>query len=547
MKWKILNKTKSYTVEDVITCLLENRGLKTNEEVDEFFFPKLEDVTVHRLGIDKQQLKKAIKRIKKAIKNKESIVVYTDYDVDGICAGAIVWETLYSLGAKVMPHVPHRIDEGYGLTKKGIDHVKKEYNANLIITVDHGIVANKEINYAQEKGIDVIITDHHLAGEKLPKAISVIHSSLLSGSGVAWLLARFLKEGRIAKSKDTVKQLELVALASIADLVPLVGANRTLTKLGLEILNQTDRIGLLSLIDEAGLKLGNIGTYKVGHILAPRINAMGRLSHAIDALRLLCTKDDKRAKELASKLGSANRERQQKTQEMYLQATDLYKENSSKKLIFLHHPHFSEGLIGLIAGKLVEDYYKPAIVVSQRQDYSKGSIRSINGVNIIEILRKHSDLLVDFGGHPLAAGFTIETEKLELFRRRLEAHLDTDLSHKSLTKILKIDCFLPIERVNLKLFNKLRLFEPHGIGNSRPVFVAGNLTITDARLVGREGDHLKLVLSARPDLDIIGFGLSGFFPKLKNTKKADLAFSLDENIWNNQKRLQLKIKDIKIP
>ncbi|MBI2032917.1 MAG: DHH family phosphoesterase, partial [Candidatus Levybacteria bacterium] len=321
-KWDIKNNFKfqisNFKLDKFTKILLENRGLKTKKEIDAFLNPRLENVTVDSVDIDKKQLAKVLKRIEKSIKDKEQIVVFGDYDVDGICGTAILWETLHNLGARVMPYIPHRVDEGYGLSKKGISNVKSEMpDVKLIITVDNGIVASEAVEYAKKKGIDVIITDHHVPSKKLPKAYAIVHTTKLCGTGVAYLLSKVLRH--IPRNEDD-EHLELVALATIADLVPLREANRVLTKYGLSALAKTKRLGLLELFKEAALDASVIGVYHVGHIIAPRLNAMGRMEYAMGSLRLLCTKSSDRAVKLAWKLGQTNRERQMLTKDSFLQA-----------------------------------------------------------------------------------------------------------------------------------------------------------------------------------------------------------------------------------
>ncbi|EKD65083.1 MAG: hypothetical protein ACD_50C00197G0010, partial [uncultured bacterium] len=346
-KWKTLNTSQKLETEDVIKILLENRGLKTKKEIDEFLNPKLEQVNIKSIGIDKTELRKAIERIVKAIKNKEKIVVFGDYDADGICGTAILWETLHSMGADVMPYIPHRIEEGYGLSETGIKNLKlKIKNCGLIITIDNGIVANKAVDFANKAGIDVIVTDHHVPSKKLPDALAIVHTTKLCGAGVAYLLSQEIKNG------EEDNHLELVALATVADLVPLVGANRTLVKFGIEKLRQTKRIGLLELYKESGLRQSEIGVYEIGHIIAPRLNAMGRLEDGIESLRLLCTNNQEKARMLAYKLGSTNRQRQ----ELTIQAVEharlevISKKSEIKSLMFISHESYQQGVIGLVAG-----------------------------------------------------------------------------------------------------------------------------------------------------------------------------------------------------
>ncbi|MEK7065564.1 MAG: single-stranded-DNA-specific exonuclease RecJ, partial [Patescibacteria group bacterium] len=408
-----------------------------------------------------------------AIEKKESVVVYADYDADGITAGAIMWETLHKLGADVMPYIPHRVEEGYGLSIKGIDTVREKYNATLIVTVDHGITAWEKVKYAQSLGIDVIVTDHHVKPSKLPDCL-IVHTTGISGAGVSWF---------VAKELTPQPDLALAAIGTIADMMPLVGPNRSIAKYGLEAINKTSRVGLNALLADAGLTKGSLGTYEVSHMIAPRLNAMGRIEHALDALRLLCTGRKDKAAVLAQTLGLKNRERQQLTAETTVHALSLVPK-TTKKLIFIVHESYNQGVIGLVAGKLVEEYYLPAIVVSKGEVYSKASARSIAGFNIVEAIRSASDILVDVGGHPMAAGFTVETKNLAALQDRLEKLAAKELSEDKLTRVLRIDAEIPLEMVTEELWQKLRAFEPFGFGNPEPTFATKRVKVAEARLVG---------------------------------------------------------------
>src|SRR3989344_6596682 len=608
VKYKILNisprfgeagKDQIKKIEDVTRIILENRGLKTKKEIEEFLNPRLEKVTAESVGIDSKQLKIAISRIQKAIKNKEKIVVFGDYDVDGICGTAILWETLNSLGAEVMPYIPHRIEEGYGLSEAGIrsvilnlfqDHgssgsrslemlkqVQHDKKKKLIITVDNGIVANKAVDFANKNNIDVIITDHHVPSKKLPDAFAIVHTTKLCGAGVAWMLSNVILNSRgvmpnsfrhlntlknktlkqvqgdnnkqVQHDKEKENHLELVALATVADLVPLVSANRTLLKFGLEQLQKTQRIGLKELFLESGVDSEKIGVYEIGHIIAPRLNAMGRLENAMDSLRLLCTNNKERANKLAQLLGSTNRERQTLTIETSEHAKSKVKSSKLKvqSLLFISDESYQQGVIGLVAGKLVEEFYKPSIVVSIGEKYSKASARSVSGFNIIEFIRSASELLVDAGVHPMAAGFTVETSKLLILQKTLEEKAELILTEDLLIRSLKIDCELPLEFIDINLYESLQKLAPFGMGNPEPVFISRNVVIEDIRLVGMEGKHLKINVKCQMSnvkFSAIGFGMGKMFSKIKIGDRIDIAYTIDINEWNGEQRLQLKIKDI---
>ena len=553
-KWKILANIKDtkINIKKVVKTLLENRGIKSKKEIEEFLNPKLKKVTIKSIGIDKKQLKNAIARIASAIKNKEQIVVFGDYDVDGITGTAILWETLNSMGAKVMPYIPHRIDEGYGLSIKGIENVKNIYkDLKLIITVDNGIVANKAVDFANEQKIDVIITDHHVLPKNNPNASAIVHTTKLCGAGIAWMLSKQIKN-----NEDN--HLELVALATVADLVPLKGANRTLLKFGLDKLRKTKRRGLLELFKEAGLEKQMIGVYEIGHIIAPRLNAMGRLEYAMDRLRLICTTDQRRAEDLAHLLGATNKERQDLTLQMVLHAVEKVSTSSrsaglrgasetQKKLLFIADESYEQGVIGLVAGKIVEEFYRPAIVVAIGEKFSKASARSISGFNMIEFIRTASEFLVDAGGHPMAAGFTVETAKLSQLQKALEDRAKTLLNKDLLSRSLRIDMELPISLIDLNLYESLQKLGPFGMGNPEPTFIS-KVIIEDMRLVGMEGKHLKLVVSSQRlgiKFDGIGFGLGKRASEFKIGDKINIVYVIDRDEWNANVRLQLKIKDLR--
>ena len=553
-KWQILRASepgiRNPESEKIISILLGNRGVHTKKERESFLNPPNPwDLTAKDVGIDNSSLRKGIARINKAIDAKESIVVYADYDADGITAGAIMWETVHRLGGNIMPYIPHRVEEGYGLSKKGIDAVIKEYHPKLIITVDHGITAAEKVDYAISKGIDVVVTDHHVKPKDLPNC-PIIHTTDLCGAGISWFVAKELVAGCGMEVTDYEELIALAAIGTIADMVPLVGPNRSIAKFGLNVLNKNKHVGLDALMKDAGLTKGELGTYDISHMLAPRLNAMGRLVHGMDALRLLCTKQEDKAMLLARKLGLTNKERQQMTVDTTVHARDLVKGMvKMKKLLFVSHDSYNQGIIGLVAGKLVEEFYRPAVVLSRGEFVSKASARSIAGFNIIEAIRTCSDILVDAGGHPMAAGFTIETKYIGQLQDRLEALAEKELPEEKLVRVLKIDTEISLENVTEKLWKAIQDFAPFGFGNSEPVFSTSDVTVDDARLVGADGKHLKLKIRStindkRSTIDAIAFGMGAFYAKLRPDTPINVAYSIDMNVWNGSRRLQLKVKDI---
>ncbi len=555
-KWETLHKFKSQSsilkIDDIVTILLENRGLTDKKEIDAFLHPDLEKVTPKTVEIDSTQLKKALTRIEKAITNKEQVVVFGDYDVDGITGSAILWETLYALGATCIPYIPDRKEEGYGLSKIGITNLMQQVsNISLIITVDNGIVANDAVTFANDNNIDVIITDHHTVSEKLPDAYAIVHTTKLCGAGVAYLLTKEIKDlGFKSKEKDLEDtHLELAALGTVADLVPLTGANRAIVTAGLKKLHDTKRPGLLALFQLAKIDQKSIGVYEIGYIIGPRLNASGRIDSAMDSLRLLCTKNKERASELAAKLELTNRERQQLLKDATEHAVSGIKEMGigNRKILMIGHESYEEGIIGLVAGRLVEAFYRPSIVLSLGKTISKASVRSISGFNVIEFLRLHIEHFVNVGGHPMAAGFTVETEKIEMLQKALEEKAMAMIEEDLLVRKLKIDCELPFAVLTKELFESIKKLSPFGMANPEPVFVTREVTVESFRVLGKEGNHLKLVLKQESNtFEAIAFGMGELGTKIKPGDKLDVAYVLDENTWNGETKLQLKVKDINI-
>ncbi len=555
-KWQILHELRiengELRNEKLIDLLLENRGMIKRKDIDEFLRPKLEDVTPKSVGIDEKQLQKALKRIKKAVDEKEQIVVFGDYDVDGITGSGILWETLFALGAKVMPYIPHRKEEGYGLSLKALENQElRTKNPQLIITIDNGIVANDAVAFANEQGIDVIITDHHTVSEKLPNAHAIVHTTKLCGAGVVYLLSKEISnKSNIQNTKYKIPDthLELAALGTVADLVPLTGANRAIVMHGLEKLRTTERPGLVALFQQAGIKQDSIGVYDIGYIIGPRLNASGRIESAMDSLRLLCTKDSNRARDLASKLELINKERQFLLKEATDHAMQGFKikDLGLKKILIVGHESYQEGVIGLVAGKLVEAFYRPAIVLSIGETHSKASARSVSGFNIIEFLRSHHEHFINVGGHPMAAGFTVETVKLANLQEVLEQMAETLLTEELLTRNLKIDCELPFGLINQKLYEEIQQLAPFGMGNPEPVFSSRGVTIESIRVMGKEAQHLRLMLSQKEakTFEAVAFGMGAQAAEIKVGDKIDVAYILDENTWNGNTKLQLKVRDI---
>ncbi|HEV2339451.1 MAG TPA: single-stranded-DNA-specific exonuclease RecJ [Patescibacteria group bacterium] len=544
-KWRILHELEDR--KNIFHTLLANRGI-TQQAIDAFLHPNLAEVTLESVGIDNKQLISLLKRLDSAKERNETIIIYGDYDVDGVTATAIVWETLHGLGYQVHPYIPNRTDEGYGLSVKGIENLLKTYpKATCIITVDNGIVAHEAVNFANEKNIDIIITDHHLPSEKVPQAYAILHTTKLCGAGVAWIVCKeILKKVQDDKPND---HLSLIALATVADLVPLTGTNRILLTYGLQELQKTKRPGLLALFQEAQIKTENIGVYEIGHVIAPRLNAMGRIASAMDSLRLLCTRNAQRAKALALKLDTTNRERQLLTQVTSDGARNsVFQMTEKKKLLFLSDESYDEGIIGLVAGKMVEAFYRPTIIVAKGLKISKGSARSVAGFNIIEFIRTAEHLLINAGGHPMAAGFTVATENLVTLQQHYEILADGQLTDGQLDRELVIDCVIPLQLVSQELFDEIHQLAPFGMGNKEPVFVS-DVVVKDSILIGNGKKHLKLKVSQHKlpyAIDAIAFGMGEIGEAIKKGDMISIAYTINENKWNGKKSLQLRVKDIKV-
>ncbi len=541
-KWNILSSTTPESIEEIFYILQKNRGI-TDEVLKKRQNFNIKDLTAEDIGIDKKSIDTAARRIKRAIDKREQIVIFGDYDADGICATTILWEEIYTKTKNVMPYIPDRKSEGYGLSITGIDNLLEKYpDTKLILTVDNGITAIKATKYATDKKIDVIITDHHTKEKKDPDAYAVVHTQKTAGAGVAWFLARQL-------SSDTQKiseKLDLVALANIADMVPLVGINFQIVKEGLLRLNATKRIGLRTLMKEADITDKRIGTYEVGFALAPRLNAAGRMSHALDSLRLLCTKKIDNAQILAKKLNAQNRQRQVVMDASTKYAIELaHKTLKDNRVVIVEDKDFEEGVIGLVASKLMDEFYLPAIVIAKGNKMSKGSARSIPGVDITKILKKHRKHLESIGGHPMAAGFSIKTENIHVFKEAIIEEAKNAVSDDMRTRQLRIDSTLKMLSIDEELHLKIQDLYPFGIGNMEPVFVSRSVVIKKIDIIGKEKNHVKLVVAEDDkSIESIGFGIAKDFNKSLD-EKIDIAYSIDINEWRGQRKIVLKLKDFR--
>lgn len=552
-KWYIkdnLYDINTNNINPLIQTILLQRGLN-NKEIKKFLYGSIDDLYDPYLMPD---LKKGVERIIRALNNKEKIIIYGDYDVDGITSTALLYTYFKrSLGYEVGYYLPNRLKEGYGLNMEAIKKiVKKGYD--LIITVDCGITRNREVEYAREEGIDVIVTDHHQPGDSLPGALAVIDPHRrdgkypfkeLAGVGVAFKLCQGIEKKIKGKSfsSDLDNLLDLVALGSIADIVPLRGENRILVKEGLRLLPHNNT-GVRALIKKTGLEGKNLNAGQIGYIIAPPLNAAGRMDDPEMGIELLVSESVERANDIAEKLVKINRNRQDEEERILNEAREMVNGlGDGYSSIILASENWHHGVIGIVASRLVEEYYRPTILIAIEDGIGKGSCRSIPGLNIYDALSACSEELRAYGGHAMAAGLEIEVSKLETFRRKFDNYLKGQLTDEDFIPKLKLDGILNPQEINIELYNDLEELKPFGVGNPRPKFLLNNVKLSKIFSIGKDGKHLKF--SLQNGLKGIGFG----FGKMKNNlinKKLDLAFTLNLNEWNGMKELQINLEDVHI-
>jgi single-stranded-DNA-specific exonuclease len=574
MVWNIAPKAPEEFIKNfpeynpLVLQLLYNRGLRTQQAIDEFFNPDYEG-DLHdpflMLGVSE-----AVKRIQKAIKKQEKIAIFGDYDADGVCGTVILKTVLEALGAKLAGvFIPNRMIEGYGLNNEAVKKAAAQ-GANLIITIDCGITDFGEIKLANSLGMEVIITDHHLISQKVPAAKIIIDPfqkgdkypfKELSGAGVVFKLAQALLIDKKKLMPGWEKWLlDLVAIATVADCMPLLGENRTLVRYGLIVLAQTQRIGLQELMRvarispsfEAETLKTNLDGYSLGFILAPRLNAAGRIHHANLAFELLTTESRQEASEMARKIDDFNRQRQKMTDEIVGQIEQRIKGKTKDEepVIVEADKDWSPGIVGLVAGRIADRYHRPTIIFNQKEATSRGSARSIPSFNIVDAIAFCADLLKEFGGHPTSAGLYLENEKLPLFKEKINQYAKAKLTEENLIPSMEIDLEVEADDISWEFFDKLINFEPFGQTNPAPVFLFKNLEIVNCRFVGNGSQHLKLELRHEKlegkIFKAIGFRLAkNGNQDLKIGDKIDIVFELIADEWNGNRELQFKIIDIK--
>jgi len=551
---------KDINVPESNAKILVYRGIADYDSAKVYFRPTVELLHDPFLldGMDK-----AVDRVLRGLTAGESFFVFGDYDVDGTNGAAMLYLFLKEIGARVQYYVPDRLKEGYGISRTGIDHAVG-LGVNLFIAIDCGITAVEQVDYANECGLDVIICDHHEAGSVLPRALAVLDPikpgdtypfKPLSGCGVGFKLIQGI--ARTIGKEELIRQyLDFVTLASTADIVPLIGENRILVKIGLQAINTSPRPGIRALIESAGLKPGHITTGQIVFALAPRINAAGRLGDATRAVRLLTSDDPDEARALAQELEEENKNRRKIDEDTFADAQQLFEECfnvDTDPAIVLHQEHWHPGVVGIVASRMVERYYKPSIMMATVDGVAKGSARSVSGFDIYEALKRCEDKVLQFGGHKYAAGLTVEIERLDEFREAFKAAVKDLMTEELKTPEIRIDMELSLLDITPWFIRMLREFAPFGPNNSRPTFLTRQLEVAGTpRIVGR--NHLRFrVRQNGTSFDAIGFGLGELLPRVSPGRKdLECVYTVEENEWTSPAASkpadpvpQLKIKDLR--
>lgn len=562
MRWNLKSKPEKHKVQhlqnelqvdEIIATLLVQRGIETFEQAKTFFRPTLEDLHNPYLMKD---MDLAVNRIEKAIQNKDNILVFGDYDVDGTTAVSLVSSYLKTIYPKVDTYIPDRYDEGYGISYKGIDYAE-DNGISLIIALDCGIKSIDHIDYATNKGIDFIICDHHRPGEILPKAIAVLDPKRedcsypydeLCGCGIGFKLIQALGQNRNQTIHDLVSHLDLVATAIAADIVPMTGENRVLAKFGLEVINSNPRPGIKALVQN--IKKKKLSVTDVVFIVAPRINAAGRIKHGNYAVQLLTEFNLEQATEFASEIEEFNADRrgldQQITKEALLQIAENQEENRFSSVVYQEDWH--KGVIGIVASRLIEKYYRPTIVFTKSGDKLAASARSVKDFDVYNALEACAEHLEQFGGHMYAAGMTLKEENYENFKNAFEKTVEKTIHPDLLIPEISIDAELDFSDINPKFVRILEQFEPFGPQNMHPIFLTKNVIDTGhGKPMGKEEEHLRLFLKQHNSEGIgaIGFGLGNKLELTKNFNPFDVVYSIEENEWNGNVSLQLRLRDLR--
>ena len=545
---KIKGLQEKYNINKLLATILSNRGIIEEKQIKKFLDPKRTDFYNPFLMPD---MESAVNRILKAIENNEKIIIYGDYDVDGITSVTVLKSFFQDRGIHVDEYIPNRLNEGYGLNKTAIEKISKQ-KYMLMITVDCGISAIEEIDYANQLGIETIVTDHHEPGNELPKALAVVDAKRkenkypcrnLAGVGVVFKLIQALSIKLNLDEKEYLKYLDIVCVGTISDIVPLEDENRVIVKLGLKLVSQTRNLGLREILKLSGYQQIDSTTISFG--VAPRINACGRMGHQEDALKLFTTKDINEVIKLAEKLNEYNKERQDIEKNIYNEAIEIIDKDDldKKNTIVVMGKNWHHGVIGIVSSKITELYFKPSILLCEEDDHGKGSGRSIPGFDLYKALTECKDTIDKFGGHSMAVGINVKKEQFNEFRNKLE-EIAKEQHIEEIVPILNIDAQVELDEINKDMVNSLKELEPYGEGNKMPIFAFKNLRIDSIRALS-EGKHLKLTLKDKKNIvNAIGFNLGYLSSEYKIGDKIDVVGNLEINSFNGVDNLQINIKDI---
>lgn len=544
----------------VTAAVLANRGVVDQPDIECFLSPSLQMI---QRGFEMADMERAVTRIAEAVSGRQKILIFGDYDVDGITATTLLHEFLTAAGAEAVYYIPHRLDEGYGLKSFHIKQVAQEMGADLIITVDCGSASMNAVLEANQCGIDVIITDHHGIADPPPPALAVVNprrcdcragTDCLAGVGVAFLLLvclrKHLREINFwqSRAEPNLKSFcDLVALGTVADIVPLVRENRVLTRAGLDVINTSPRTGIKALIEVSGIKKPFLTAEDIAFRLAPRLNAAGRMDHAHPAVKLLETRDPDQARSIAQSINQLNTSRQTEENRIYRRICFNLEEQPElleRRTLVLSGSNWHEGILGIVASRLARQYWRPVVLLSVKEDGARGSARSIPGIDLYAAISACAEYLDRFGGHPMAAGLSLKSENLAAFRSAFESAIVEMAGSEELAPVLDIDAVLNLEMISERLINELETLEPFGPENEEPLFCATDVTVARAIPVGQ--GHQKLILKqpngrSNQTVEAIWFNMPEDCQSARHF--SELVFKLRWNYWNGEKRMQLMIED----
>jgi len=565
MKWVLKKKanekqvdklSKEINVSKPIANLLVNRGVNNYKEAESFFRPNINEL--HNPFLMKD-MDKAVSRIENAIKNNENVMIYGDYDVDGTTSVSMLYSFLKNKIKNITYYIPDRYTEGYGISIKGIDFAKKE-GYSLIIALDCGIKANKQVDYALKNGIEFIICDHHEQGDVVPNAIAVLDPKQkecnypfkeLSACGVGFKLLQAFSEKNNIPPSEIMQYIDLVAVSIASDIVPIINENRILAYYGLKKINSTPILGLKSIINIAKLTPNNIKISDIVFKIGPRINAAGRIEQGISSVDLLVNINEDDAIHIAQKIDDYNKERRQLDASITQEAIDMIKQNSfmqNKKSTVLYNKNWHKGVLGIVASRVIEHFYKPTIIFTVSNGIATGSARSVRDFNLYNAIEKCSHLIENFGGHKYAAGLSVKEENIDKFAELFERVVCESISTQSEFDIIEIDDEISLKNINTNFYNILNQFEPFGPQNMSPIFISKNVADTGyCKCIGKDNKHLRMYVTDKQTTEsfqAIAFNMGDKYNIVKNSE-FNICYNIEENTFNGKTNLQLNIKDIK--